>query len=194
VAALQASYVASLGRVLQEGGHVLAAGGTLLWWWVAGAIAAGLLALRALEYGPGYAWLFLAAALTALPVSGTVGAAWPWGGRRLGLARRLARRAGRLVPAAGTDPRAQERLEGAWRLARRLQGPPAQQLQELESYCREQAWRQAARFYADRRVAFGVAPSRRGRFWPGWLVRLRAWLGGLVPERPPYAVAEMRAW
>src|SRR5262245_11638897 len=100
VAALQASYVASLGRVLPEGGHVLAAGGTLVWWWVAGVVAAGLLALRALEYGPGYAWLFLVAALTALPVSGSVGLALPWGGRRLGLARRLARRAARLVPAA----------------------------------------------------------------------------------------------
>jgi hypothetical protein len=194
VAVLQASYVASLGRVLQEGGHVLAAGGTLFWWWVAGVVAAGLLALRALEYGPGYSWLFLVAALTALPVSGSVGPALPWGGRRLGLARRLTRRAARLVPAIGVDPRAQERLEGVWRLARRLQGPPAQQLQELESYCRDQAWRQAAGFYADRRAALGGAPARRGRFSPGWLVRLRAWLSGLAPGRPPYAVAEMRAW
>ena len=194
VAALQATYVASLGRALRERGQAIAAGGTLFWWWLFGLVAAVLLALRALEPGPGYAWLALVAALTALPVS-AAGVAWPLRGGRAGMAARLARRAARLAPERGADARAVERVEGLWRLARRLEGPPGQQLQELEGYCREQAWRQGARFYADRCAALG-AGRRPGRFSfsVGWLTRLGAWLGGLSPERPPYAVAEMRAW
>jgi hypothetical protein len=201
VATLQSAYVASLGRALREGGHVLAAGGTLFWWWVGGAVATFLLAARALEFGPGFAWLFLVAALTTLP-AGAAGVAWPLGGRRLALARRLARRAARLVPGRGPDPRAQERVEGLWRLAGRLQGAPGQQLLELEGYCREQAWRQGARFYAERRAALGAPPgaapgrppgSRRSLV-PSWWPRLRRWLGGLGPDHPPYAVTEMRAW
>ena len=197
MATLQTAYVASLGRTLREGGHALGAGGTLFWWWVGGAVATVLLAARALEFGPGFAWLFLVAALSTLP-AGVAGVAWPLGGRRLALARRLARRASRLVPERGPDPRAQERVEGLWRLAGRLQGSPAQQLLELEGYCREQAWRQGARFYADRRAALGGATGRsagaRRSLVPSWWPRLRRWLGGLGPDHPPYAVAEMRAW
>jgi hypothetical protein len=101
------------------------------------------------------------------------------------------------VPARGADPRAQERLDGLWRLARGLEGSPAQQLRELESYCREQAWRQGARFYADRRLALGGPDGgeRGTRRWGGGpLARLGAWMGALAPRRPPYAVAELRPW
>ena len=195
VATLRASYVASLGRALRQRGQAIAAGGTLFWWWLLGLLATVLLTLRALGPGPGYAWLALVAALTALPVC-AAGVAWPLRGGRAGLAGRLARRAARLAPARGSDPRAQERVEGLWRLARRLEGAPGQQLQELEGYCREQAWRQGARFYADRRAALGggEGAAQRRRITPRWLTRLRAWLSGLAPEHPPYAVAEMRAW
>jgi hypothetical protein len=197
VATLQTAYVASLGRALREGGHVLGASGTLFWWWVGGAVATFLLAARALEFGPGFAWLFLVAALSTLP-AGVAGVAWPLGGRKLSLARRLARRASRLLPERGPDPRAQERVEGLWRLAGRLQGSPAQQLLELEGYCREQAWRQGARFYAERRAALGGplegTPVPRRSLVPSWWPRLRRWLGGLGPDHPPYAVAELRAW
>ena len=89
-------------------------------------------------------------------------------------------------------------MEGLWRLAGRLQGAPAQQLLELEGYCREQAWRQGARFYAERRAALAGAPGGGPRRpplpVPSWWPRLRRWLGGLGPDHPPYAVAELRAW
>ena len=100
VATLQMAYVASLGRTLREGGHVLGASGTLFWWWVGGAVATFLLAARALEFGPGFAWLFLVAALSTLP-AGVAGVAWPLGGRKLSLARRLARAGLTAAPRAG---------------------------------------------------------------------------------------------
>jgi hypothetical protein len=197
VAELEACYVASLGGALREGAYVLSAGWLLFWWWLIGGVAALILGLGALEVGPGYAWIALAAAATALP-AGAAGVAWPVRGRRLTTAQRLARRAPWLVPARGADPRAQERLDGLWRIARRLQGPASTQLRELEAYCREQAWRPAARFYADQqaRLAPAATTGRVGRLVPGgaWRARLWAWLRGLISTRPPYAVLEMRSW
>ncbi|MGH2368731.1 MAG: hypothetical protein ACRDI2_11090, partial [Chloroflexota bacterium] len=132
IAELQARYMASLGRALREGARLPAAGWSLRWWWLAGVVAAALLTLRTLEFGPGYAWLALAAAVTALPLG--TGGSWLVRPPRVAVARRLARRAPLLSPSVGADPRSQERLAGLWRVARRLQGPPGQQLRELEAY------------------------------------------------------------
>ncbi|HEX2034525.1 MAG TPA: hypothetical protein VHS99_10100 [Chloroflexota bacterium] len=184
---LHCGYVASLGRALREESRSPAGEWVLRWWWLAGLLAALLLAARALEFGPGHAWLALAAALTALPI-GTGALAWPLGRRRAAAARRLARRAALLVPGPGTDPRSEERLTGLWRLARQLQGPPVQQLRELESYCREHAWRQAAQFYAQQREH--LAEETR----PGWRLRLAAWLRRLTSRTAHYTLVEMRAW
>lgn len=193
MAQLQGCYVASLGRTLREGGPALAAAGPLRWWWVGGLFAAVVLALRALELGPGYSWLTFAVAVTALPV-GAAGVAWPAGRRRIVLARRLARRSAHLVAAGGADARAQERLDGLWRLAGRLQGPTGQQLHELEAYCREQAWRPAAQFYADQLEALGAAAGTEGGRRSGWRRRLAPWRRRSRERSPLYAVREMRAW
>ncbi len=194
LAELQGSYVASLGQALREAGAARAGGGPLRWWWLGGLSAAAALALRALEFAPGYAWLALVVAVTALP-RGTAGVAWPTGRGRVALARRLTRRAARLVPAGGADPRAQERLDGLWRLARRLQGPPGQQLRELEAYCREQAWLQGAQFYGDELSRLGAFSDQDAPRRPGWGCLLALWRGGPGPRRAaPYAVTEMRAW
>src|SRR5438093_8256286 len=51
-AALEAAFVASLGRAFAAPGR----GWPLRAWWLGGVVAALLLALGALELGPGYAW------------------------------------------------------------------------------------------------------------------------------------------
>ena len=186
VAELQAHYVASLGGALSEADRAAAVAPPLALWWLAGVAAAALLAARALEYGPAYTWLALVAAVSALPV-GALGAR-RLGARRARLARRLARRASALQPVAGAEPRLQERLDALWQAGRRLRGAEGDQLRQLEAWCREHAWRQAERFYADqrRRRAAGGAPAGAP------LARLRA--GLRLDGNSPYSLMEMRDW
>jgi hypothetical protein len=191
IAELQAHYVASLGGAMREADQTAAVARAQAIWWVGGTIAAIVLAVRALEFGLGYAWLALAAAITALPLG--VAAGWPFRSRRAALARRLARRAAALEPVAGTEPRQQERLEALWQMSRRLRGPAGTQLRELERWCREHAWAQAAQLYADRgRQSVGGAPAGGG---PGQQ-RTRTLFGRRAAgdRSPSYSVLEMRAW
>jgi hypothetical protein len=187
---LQDAFVASLGRAYGGGG-----GRRLLaWWWVAGIAVALMLAWRAYTIGPGlapvgFAWLSLAAAATALPFGTTL---WSSGLPRKDAlrARRLARRAGEITIAAGEDPRQKERIAAVWRVGKRVSGPAARQLGELEAQCREQVWPAGAAFYAERRRAVeGPVAGSGGR----GLSRLRR---GGRPERAArtYALVEMRAW
>ena len=187
---LQDAFVASLGRAFER-----AAGtGLLVWWWVAGTAAALILAWRAYNIGPGlaplgFAWLSLAAALTALPLGATLRG----GGlaRKEALrARRLARRAGEIAIGPGEDARQQERVAAVWRVGRRVAGAAVRQLSELEAQCREQAWPAAAAFYAhQRRLLEGVDGQRAAKGWR----RLRP---ANRPDRATrtYTLVEMRAW
>jgi hypothetical protein len=189
VAELRAALFASLGRSLRDSAQA-PAGRVLTWWWVGGVAATALLAARSLEFGPGAAWLALVAGLTALPFA----AGRPvWPPRAPGVARALhvARRARRLEVVAGTDRRQVERVAEIWRVARRLSGPAAQQLRELEAHCRETGWRAAAEFYAaqGQRLLIGAGlDGARG---------LRGWLQRRARPRPvPAGMAwvEMRSW
>ena len=186
-AELQAAFVASLGRAFGPRGR----GGPTLWWWIAGSLAALLLALGALPLGPGYAWLALVAAVTALPF-GISGAGEGLSRRDTLRARRLARHAGDLSVAPGADPRQQERMADLWRAGRRAAGAPARQLADLEAHCREHAWPAAAGFYAEqrRRLEAPAAPNEGRARWRRWLGRR----GGRRGVAPAYAMVEMRAW
>ncbi len=195
LADLQACFCASLGRALAVDAPAVRR--ALLWWWIGGLAATVLLAAHALPPGPQFAWLALAAGLTALPFS-RAHPLLPFAAHGAAMARRLARRATATHPLEpGSDPRQRERLEGIWRLGRRLAGSPREQLRALEDYCREQAWFQAAAVYADLAAALAppaeAAASPQGR--PGAARRL-PWLGrrGRTTALPAYGLAEMRAW
>src|SRR6266542_2369864 len=120
---LQDAFVASLGRAFAPSPGMR----LLVWLWIAGVVAAVVLTWRAYNIGPGvaplgFAWLSLAAAITALPLGATLrGGGLP---RRDAVrARRLARRAGEITIGAGEDPRHQERVAAVWRVGRRVSGP-----------------------------------------------------------------------
>ncbi len=184
IAELQTAFAASLGRAF-----VPRRQGPLLWWWIGGVVATVLLALGATAAGLGYAWIALAAALTALPF-GVSQADGRLSRRDTLRARPLARRLDTVQVVPGGDARQQERITAIWRAGRRG-GAPGKQLAELEVHCREQAWPAAAAFYAEQRrkleapLSGGQGATRR---WP--LGRRR----GRERSVPAHAMVEMRSW
>jgi hypothetical protein len=178
-AELADAFAASLGEAFIGRGNA-----TVVAWWIAGIVAAVLLAVGVLELGPGFAWIVLAAALTALPWS-VPRARATLSRREVVHGRRLARRLGEVEVVPGTDVRQQERIAAIWRAGRRS-GPAAKQFADLEAQCREQAWPAVAAFYADRLRELHPSDAWERR-------RLHIW-----PRRrrgaPAHALVEMRAW
>jgi hypothetical protein len=160
-------------------------------WWIAGIGAAFLVTTRFSEFGIAPAWVALAAAVTALPF-GEGAPASPVSRRRLGLARRLARRVGSISPSVGTDDRLRERLAALWQHARRLTGRELDQLRELEVWCREHGWPQAAAYYVDqhRGREFDQPTTGVARL----LARVRERTGAARRTRIEYSAMEMRSW
>jgi hypothetical protein len=193
LAELQTCLCTSLGRALAADAPGVRR--ALWWWWTGGLIAAVLLAAHALPPGPQFAWLALAAGLTALPVAQARPVS-PITARGAAAARRVARRV-TLLPVPGPDARQRERMEGIWRLGRRLAGSPREQLRALEDYCREQAWFPAAAVYADLAGALAL-PSEEadaGARGPRGGARRLPWHRQRGRAAPPqYGLIEMRAW
>jgi hypothetical protein len=184
LAELQASFVGAIGNAVGDDAAE-SGGAALVWWWVLGVAALVLLGFHALGAGPGYAWLAAAACATALPHA-SAGLKSPFRSGRAARAKRLARRVPELVAVPGANPRLLERLDGAWRVGRRTAGAPATQLHELEGFCREQLWPEAALFYASLRGGDAVRPGgRRGAL----LRRIR----GRRATVPAYAAIPVRA-
>jgi hypothetical protein len=190
-AELHAHYVASIGSAMRVADRAESMRRPLAIWWVAGVVAALLITVRSLEFGIGPGWLAFAAALSALPFGAGTAAAVP-SRRRVGLARRASRRAGALAPRVGTDDRWQQRVGALWQHGRRMRGRESEQLRELEVWCRENGWLQAAAFYGDQRR------SRDTDAAPTGLARLSGWLrgrsGAATRSRVAYSALEMRAW
>lgn len=185
---LLAAYAASLGAELRQGDRPLGHTYALTLWWIAGIAALVLLGVRALTLGPGYAWIAVAAGITALPVG--IHGAWRFGRTETAAARRAARRIGSLRAVEGTDRRMVERIAAIWQVARRLHGAEQEQLQTLESHCREQSWAAGAQVYADllRQHMTGEQAAAR-KAW-----RFPALFRGRAARGAPYAAVPMRAW
>lgn len=185
-AEIRQAYASSLGEALRQGERAGGVRPALAAWWVLGTIAAALLTIRALDFGPGYSWLILLAALATLPW-GAPSVFRPAARRRYRAAAGLVRRLGDVTTVPGTERRWNERLSALWQFARRQRGPEPEQLAALESYCRENGWPAAAQFYGDRRTAAEQAATEPAR---------RRWLARRPRRRGEgaYTLVELRMW
>src|SRR5688500_869120 len=121
-----ASLVASLGAATSEQASYGPRPFVLTAWWVAGLVAALMLALHTLSAGAAFVWIAAIAVGATLPWGMTAGAGAA--ARRAAAARRVLRYVGELEPMAGTDPRANERLNALWLFARAQRGSEIEQV------------------------------------------------------------------
>jgi hypothetical protein len=149
-------------------------------WWILGASVTAGLAWRALDAGPGFAFVAVIVGFLTLPPLWTIDdrphqwwrtlLIWrPWRAR---LSRRtainLARGVTLLETTAGKRADTLDQVNALWAMARRAEGSPTVRLAAMASHCKERGWPQVAAWYAARAVAerrpIATAPATTSRW------------------------------
>lgn len=137
---------------------------TALWWIIGAAVTAGLV-WRALDAGPGFAFIAAIVGFLALPPLWTIDdrphqwwrALLFWRNWRTRLSRRTATRLAHgvtvLETARGQRADTLDQVAALWAMARRADGSPAVRLAAMGSHCRERGWPHVAAWYAARAAA-----------------------------------------
>ncbi len=134
-------------------------------WWLGGLAATAGLVWRALDAGPGIAFMAAIAGFLALPPLWTIDdrphqwwrglLAWPSRRGRLDgrSAANLARGFATIETVPGTDADTLDQVTALWAMARRAEGSPSSRLAAMASHCRDRGWNHVGAWYAARTAA-----------------------------------------
>ncbi len=149
-------------------------------WWLLGTLATFALAWRALDAGPGFAWLAVLTGFLSLPplwINDRNPLRWWRGifravrglGRSTGAGAGLARALRTLEITAGTQAETQDQLMSLWAISSRLDGSPSARFAAMEAHCRDRGWRHVAAYYRSRARSEKHVGPEEGRPSHPWI-------------------------
>ncbi|GDX69485.1 hypothetical protein LBMAG38_05760 [Chloroflexota bacterium] len=149
-------------------------------WWLLGTLATLALAWRALDSGPGFAWIAVLTGFLSLPpfwINDRNPLQWWHGifravrglGRSTGASASLARALPTLEITAGTQAETKDQLLSLWAISRRLDGSPSTRFAAMESHCRDRGWRHVAAYYQSRARSEKLAGQGQRRMSNPWI-------------------------
>ncbi|MSQ43312.1 MAG: hypothetical protein EXR45_03770 [Chloroflexi bacterium] len=149
-------------------------------WWLLGTLATLALAWRALDSGPGFAWIAVLTGFLSLPplwINDRNPLRWWRGifralrglGRSTGVGASLARALPTLEITAGTQSETKDQLMSLWAISRRADGSPSARFAAMETHCRDRGWRHVAAYYQSRARSEKHAGPGQGRPSHPWI-------------------------